>query len=191
MSIIHDEANRLHRLIDDILSLTEVEIDFDRDSEEFSVKVVMEEVRSMLNKTAEEKSIELEFNMSEDVSTLKGSKDQFKQMLINLVENAIKYTGEDGHVSCLAYISNNNFQIEISDNGIGIEEADIPRIFERFYRVDKARSRKVGGTGLGLAIVKHIALNFKAKIDVESKIGEGSTFKISIPIDNNGETVVN
>lgn len=191
LSIIHDEANRLHRLIDDILSLTEVEIDFDKESEEFSIKVIMEEVKSMLNKSAEEKNITLDFNIAEAVNTLKGSKDQFKQMLINLVENAIKYTGEGGNVTCLAYILEKNLRIEISDNGIGLSREDIPRIFERFYRVDKARSRKVGGTGLGLAIVKHIALNFKAEIDVESELGVGTTFKVYIPLDDNGGTVVN
>ena len=101
---------------------------------------------------------------------------KFKKMLINLVENAIKYTEDDGNVKTITNIINEKVSIKVQDNGIGISEEHIPRLFERFYRVDKARSREKGGTGLGLAIVKYIVINFGGTIKVDSKINEGTTF---------------
>ena len=107
---------------------------------------------------------------------IEGDANKFKQMLINLVENAIKYTEDDGNVKIITNIINEKVIIKVQDNGIGISEEHIPRLFERFYRVDKARSREKGGTGLGLAIVKYIVINFGGTIKVDSKINEGTTF---------------
>ena len=103
--------------------------------------------------------------------------------MLNLLSNAIKYTGENGKVSIKQYIKSEKVFIEVKDNGIGIPEEDIERIFERFYRVDKARSRDIGGTGLGLAITKHMVKSLGGNITVESILGIGSDFIVTIPVD--------
>ena len=102
-------------------------------------------------------------------------------MLVNLVENSAKYTPADGSVSVRASAQNGSLRIEIEDNGIGIPPEHHERIFERFYRVDKNRSRDIGGTGLGLSIVKHIVIQHGGTIDVRSTEGEGSTFTVELP----------
>ena len=103
---------------------------------------------------------------------------------MNLIGNAIKYTPENKDVYVEVYYDKNNLVIKVGDNGIGIPKEDIKRIFERFYRVDKARSREVGGTGLGLAITKHIVKNLDGTINVKSELGQGSEFIITIPKKN-------
>ena len=104
-----------------------------------------------------------------------------KQLLLNLIDNAIKYTPEGGTVIINQFTRNNEITIEVIDNGVGIPKEDQDKIFQRFYRVDKARSRSVGGTGLGLAITKHIVNSLQGNISVESKLGEGSKFIVTIP----------
>lgn len=188
LNIIEDEADRLYRLINDILSLSELEQGKTRRANE-SIKVekTIVEVLSMLKSQGDKKKIELSKEIHEEIGNLSGDPDKFKQMLINLVDNAIKYTPENGKVKVEAYnlmdeTNGNKVVIKVTDNGIGISKQHIPRLFERFYRVDKARSRKVGGTGLGLAIVKHIVILFHGEIEVESEIGKGTEFKIIIPV---------
>ena len=184
LGIILNEADRLQRLIEDILSLTDVETGNNKDYfENFGVDQVIDEVVSILSAEAKKKNIVLEAFIAENLPAIFGDRDQFKQMFINLLDNGIKYNKDDGKVTVFAEkLDSNRLKIIVRDNGIGIEEEDIPRIFERFYRVDKARSRKVGGTGLGLAIVKHIVMNFNGKIEIKSKLGEGTDFIIEIPI---------
>jgi two-component system phosphate regulon sensor histidine kinase PhoR len=104
-------------------------------------------------------------------------------MIINLVDNGIKYTPEGGYVKVTTIDRKDNVLIEVKDSGIGISKENIPRLFERFYRVDKGRSRKLGGTGLGLAIVKHIVESMKGSISVESEVGKGTKFTIVLPKD--------
>lgn len=182
LSIIEDEANRLNRLISDILSLSEIENKKSKPRNEIiDTQEKIMEIVSLLQNQAVHKSISLNAKIDADLSKLKGDTDQFKQMLINLIDNALKYTSEGGTVEVAAYNLENNVVIRIKDNGIGIPKEHIPRLFERFYRVDKARSRNVGGTGLGLAIVKHIVLQFKGKIEVQSEVGKGTEFILSIP----------
>ena len=183
LNIIEDEADRLNRLITDILSLSELETK--KTKQQFALintsnKII--EIVSMLQNQAAKKKISLQTIIAADVSKLKGDPDQFKQMMINLIDNAVKYTPEGGAVEVSAYNLESNVVIRIKDNGIGIPKEHVPRLFERFYRVDKARSRNVGGTGLGLAIVKHIVMQFEGKIDVQSEIGKGTEFVLSIPI---------
>jgi two-component system phosphate regulon sensor histidine kinase PhoR len=102
--------------------------------------------------------------------------------MINLLDNAVKYSPEGGKVIICAKAKEGYLQIDISDTGIGISESDLPRIFERFYRVDKARSRELGGTGLGLSIVKHIVQAHGGQVWVKSESGHGSTFSFTIPL---------
>lgn len=187
LNIIEDEADRLNRLISDIMSLSELEnkkVQSRVQQIDTSSKIL--EVLSMLQNQASKKRISLTANITEDLSELNVDPDQFKQMLINIIENAVKYTPEGGFVELTACNSEHNVLIKIKDNGIGIPKEHIPRIFERFYRVDKARSRNVGGTGLGLAIVKHIIMQLQGKIDVHSEIGKGTEFILTIPMEKVG-----
>jgi two-component system phosphate regulon sensor histidine kinase PhoR len=114
--------------------------------------------------------------------TMLGNRDRVKQMMINLVDNALKYT-EVGEVNIKITSTGNWIKITVSDTGIGIPEEHLNRLFERFYRVDKGRSRNQGGTGLGLSIVKHIVLLYKGKISVTSTVNGGTTFEILFPKD--------
>lgn len=187
LNIIEDEADRLYRLINDILALSELEQKKTKlIIEDINVGKVIKEVLSMLKSQSDKKNIQLSMNVEAGLRTIRGDADKVKQMLINLVDNAIKYTPENGIVFVEAYnqedrSAGNKIVIKVKDNGIGIPKQHIPRLFERFYRVDKARSRNVGGTGLGLAIVKHIAILLNAEIEVDSEAGKGTEFRIIIP----------
>lgn len=188
LSIIEDEADRLTRLINDIMFLSEIEQKKAMTvKNKIKVEKVIGEVLSMLKSQGEKKNIELLADIPEELKNLTGDTDKFKQMLINLVDNAIKYTPENGKVWVEAYNSTDGagrdrLVIKVRDNGIGIPKQHIPRLFERFYRVDKARSRKEGGTGLGLAIVKHIVILFNGEIEVQSEVGKGTQFTITLPV---------
>ncbi|WP_286904383.1 HAMP domain-containing sensor histidine kinase [Clostridium sp. UBA1652] len=179
LNIINDEAERLTRLINDILTLSNIEQKGDVFKEEFFPNAVIDDVFILMNNLIEDKKIKLEFK-NNNTKYLYGSRDGFKQMLINLIENAIKYSEEGDKVTFRSYNLDNKLVIEVEDTGCGIPESEIPRIFERFYRVDKARSRAKGGTGLGLAIVKHIVKNFNGDITVNSVLGKGSNFIVKI-----------
>ncbi|MBE6064192.1 two-component system histidine kinase PnpS [Clostridium cochlearium] len=181
LNIINDEADRLTRLINDILALSDIENNKDMKQESIHVNEILEDIVYLMENSSEEKNIEL-FIVGDKVSNIKGDKDKFKQMMINLVDNGIKYTEEGGKVYIGAKEEENNCVLWVEDTGVGISKEHIERLFERFYRVDKARSRRQGGTGLGLAIVKHIVLGFNGTINIESEEGKGSKFIIKIPI---------
>lgn len=182
LDIIDKEAERLSRLINDILVLSNIESNLTIDMHEFEPGSVIEEVINIMRKTAINKNIKLEFK-DDNVKNILGDKDKFHQLVLNLVENAIKYSKDTcGKVEVLSYNKENFYCLRVSDNGVGIPKADISRIFERFYRVDK--SRKKGGTGLGLAIVKHIVKIFNGEINVNSEPGEWTTFEVKIPYIN-------
>lgn len=180
LDIIEIESDRLHRLITDILLLSEIEsMDRESDQSEAHLEDVLEDVFEMLKYKADEKSITLKSNVNGEF-VINANRDRIKQMFINLIDNAIKYT-EKGHVQVTITEKNPWIQILIRDTGIGFSEVHKERLFERFYRVDKGRSRSQGGTGLGLSIVKHIVLLYKGKISVESTPGQGTTFEILLP----------
>ena len=132
----------------------------------------------MLKEEADKKHIEILFKPEEDFILPNVNSDHFKQLMINLITNAIKYT-DKGTVTIKAAILKDDYMLSVQDTGIGIPEESISHIFERFYRVDKSRSRKSGGTGLGLSIVKHIVQLYGAQISVTSKQGEGTTFTLT------------
>lgn len=186
LDIIDEESDRLARLIHDILILYDIEQNRDPVYEPFSTADVIKNVELLVMREAKIKNISVNVDVKNDVELI-GDRDKFKQMLLNLVYNAVKYTEPNGTVVVSSFKEKNNLVINVEDNGIGISKEDIPRIFERFYRVDKARSRDSGGTGLGLAIVKHIAISFNGNIDVKSILGKGSTFIIKIPINRDFE----
>ncbi|MEW9096136.1 MAG: two-component system histidine kinase PnpS [Clostridiaceae bacterium] len=181
LNIINDEAERLTRLINDILALSHIENSKDAKQELIDVDKVVEDVCHLVSNYAEKKNISLSIE-GEKCPRIYGDMDKFKQIILNLVDNGIKYTEDNGKVLIKKELKDKNLVITIKDTGVGIPKEHIGRIFERFYRVDKARSRAEGGTGLGLAIVKHIVLSFNGRIDVESEIGKGSKFIVTIPI---------
>lgn len=180
LDIIDIESDRLYRLINDILLLSEIE-SMDRETEQTRVDIesVVNEVYDILDQKASDKGLVLEAHFEGDTQ-LMANRDRIKQMLINLVDNAIKYT-EKGKVEIKAVRMANTITIKVIDTGVGFSEVHKERLFERFYRVDKGRSRNQGGTGLGLSIVKHIVMLYKGRISVESTPGQGSTFEIVLP----------
>lgn len=180
LDIINDEADRLTRLINDILTLSNIENKIDEKVEEIKVNDIVKDVYYLMKNTADKKNIRL-LTAVEDVPDLLGNSDRFKQMIINLVDNAIKYTDHNGTVKVGTKYENKECIIWVEDTGVGIPKEHIGRLFERFYRVDKARSRVQGGTGLGLAIVKHIVMAFNGVIKVESEVNKGSKFIVKIP----------
>ena len=181
LNIIDKEAERLTNLINDILILSNIENLHKMESGNFSPKEVIENIIDIVRKQAEKKQINIEF-INEFSDEIIGSKDKFHQLALNLIENAIKYSNENGNVKVVITSNNGYFIFKVIDDGIGIPQNDIPRIFERFYRVDKSRSTR--GTGLGLAIVKHIVKLFSGDITVQSKLGVGSIFTVRIKINN-------
>lgn len=175
IDIIAIETSRLKRLIEDLLVLSEIENKKDAEERVFDVRNAVESTVLTLEPLAEDKHIDIVTKIDEGIS-ITGSVDRFRQMLVNLIENAIKYSDEGSHVWVSAEDDGQHVTVSVKDEGIGIAPEHHDRLFERFYRVDKSRSKKVGGTGLGLSIVKHIAVLFGAKLKVESEVGKGSTF---------------
>lgn len=183
LRIIMLETERLTRLINDILSISKLESgDTEVAIERIRLDKVAYDVCDMLTIHAGEKQISIDAHMNQKPTFIMGNPDRVEQMLINLVENAIKYNKPGGSVTVQVFSNDKEANITISDTGIGIAEEHLPRMFERFYRVDKGRSRQMGGTGLGLAIVKHIVRSMNGEIEVHSKLGEGTEFLITLPL---------
>ena len=181
LEIIDLETDRLTRLIQDILILSEIETKKELDvSEECNIKSICKSVVEILKSKAENKGLVIELIVENNLKKYYGNKDKILQLIINLTDNAIKYT-EKGSVTLKCRQEKHKLVISVIDTGIGIDEDLIPRLFERFYRVDRGRSRNMGGTGLGLSIVKHIVESCNGKIEVISKKGEGSEFIVKLP----------
>lgn len=182
LGIIDDEVERLTRLISDILTLSDIEqIRPVKVKDVINVNSVIKDVYNLMKHTADAKDINIEI-IIKNSPNICGDKDRFKQMIINLIDNAIKYSESGDKVYIGTEIKEKKCIIWVEDTGPGISKEHIPRLFERFYRVDKARSRARGGTGLGLAIVKHIVLSFEGEIYVESELGNGTKFIVEIPL---------
>jgi len=170
----------LSNLLNDLIDISMIESGEMRMSYRyFDINLFIKNILTDLSLMAEEKNIKLVFNPTKEELQVFGDKDKLKQVFVNLLQNAIKYTDE-GSVEILLEEEKKFVNISIKDTGIGIPNEDLNRIFERFYRVDKARSRAVGGTGLGLAIVKHIIEAHNSKIIVKSKPDEGSIFSFKL-----------
>ncbi|MDQ0208093.1 two-component system histidine kinase PnpS [Alkalicoccobacillus murimartini] len=181
LKIILKESERLQSLIHDLLELSKIERSyFQVHLANMTLFQVAEEVITMLKDKANEKGIHLSLHAEGD-SRMTGDPERMKQIIINIVNNAIMYTPSNGHIEVSVKGNDSSVELSVADTGIGIEESEVPRVFERFYRVDRARSRNSGGTGLGLAIVKHLAEAHHANIHVSSKQGEGTTFTLLFP----------
>lgn len=181
LEIMHKESSRLDAMVQDILQLSKLEQKKTyANHEAVSIKGVVEEVFQILHQKAEIKEVSLEL-IEQDTLTIETDHDQLKQILLNLVGNAVSYTPEKGKVEVITMKDGEEAVIKVKDDGIGIPEEDQARIFERFYRVDKARSRNAGGTGLGLSIVKWLVDTMNGHIELESEVQKGSTFIVYLP----------
>lgn len=183
--LIHEEASRMSRLVDDLLTLSRME----HHSLPFVVEgvdltVLMDSVIARMVPRAEAQGLLLVNRMPASLPLVSGDPDRLQEVFLNLVQNAVQYTPSGGTVTISAEedVHQDRVGVSVEDTGIGIPAADLPRIFERFYRVDKARSRASGGTGLGLAIVKHIIELHHGRIDVSSVVGQGTRFQVWLPI---------
>ncbi len=181
---LKNETERLAQLITDLLDLARLESEEGvQNPAPVDVRSVLMVVLSRLRPAARRKSITLSWKRSGSAAlyTVLGDETQLTSMFSNLVENAVKYTPSGGRVEVTAGSGEDEVIVRISDTGIGIPAESLARIFERFYRVDKARSKETGGTGLGLSIVRHVAENHGGRVTVESAPGEGSTFTVHLP----------
>ncbi len=189
LDVVQDELKRMTRLVDDLLLLARADtggLPLQQAIVDLDV-VFLDVYRQFLSI---EPPVNLILKEVDQVSVL-GDKDRLKQLILNMIDNAVKYTPPGGDVMLGLSKSNGVAEIEISDTGVGIPAEDLPRIFDRFYRVDKARSRNLGGSGLGLSIAKWIAQAHGGSIRVESTVGEGSSFYITLPVVTNREAYAN
>jgi two-component system sensor histidine kinase SenX3 len=175
------EAERASRTVDDLLELTQIEFGDDAEFFEVSVLAIVAEAESRLSAAAEQAGVDILISVPADL-TVAGDRRQLVSALFNMLDNAVKYSPAGSSVVITAELTPaHSVRLSVSDAGVGIPQRDIDRIFERFYRVDRARSRETGGTGLGLAIVRHVASNHHGEVTVESLEGSGSTFTLSLP----------
>ena len=182
MSVIYQNSNRLANLIDDLLDLSRIEFGkMKMEFEPLDIRPIVNRSINILEKSAKDKGISIKIDIPENLPKISGDGKRLSQVFLNLLDNAIKYTPENGSITVSACPAGKFVQTNIADTGIGISEKDIPRIFERFYRVDKGRSRELGGTGLGLSIVKHIVQAHNGQVWVKSALGQGSIFSFTIP----------
>ena len=182
ISIIKDHAKRLENIIEDLLSLSELELSKDCLSKtEFDLKKLTDEITLSFGYALDTKRHMLSIDQQGDDFKIKADKDKIEQVIVNLIDNAVKYTNEGGQINIYILDQQNDITVTIRDNGIGIPKEDVDRVFERFYRVDKARSRELGGTGLGLGIAKHIILAHNGEISIESEINKGTKVLIRLP----------
>jgi two-component system phosphate regulon sensor histidine kinase PhoR len=182
VQVIKRQSDRLTKIVEDLLALSKIELkEFQLKIETLPFHELAEDVLRYIQEATEKKKISISLELPTPLM-VKGDRHYLEQILINLIDNAIKYGREGGKITVSA-VQRNQSEVEISviDNGIGIPKEDLPRIFERFYRVDKGRSQELGGTGLGLSIVKHLISAHGGRVWAESQFGEGSTFYFTLP----------
>jgi len=181
LKIIYSDCERLAKLIDDILDLAKIESDnLALNLKSCDVKEIVQRIVSGMSMRIKAKSLDINVKIPDQIAGIMADENRIAQVLVNLIENALKYT-KRGEISISALEEGDFLRINVTDTGIGIPEKDIPRLFERFYRVDKARSKELGGTGLGLSIVKHIVYAHNGKVSVQSAQGKGSVFSFTVP----------
>lgn len=183
LEIILDHSRRLARLTDDLLRLSKMDADrLELEVQRLGVPHFVESCVETAQRPALEKDLRISVNLQERLPDIAADRRRLAEVLQNLLDNAIQYTSPGGQIMLSASADAGEVRFTVSDTGIGIPQADQPRIFERFYRVDAARSREVGGTGLGLAIAKHLVEAHGGRIWVESEVGQGSQFYFTVPI---------
>ncbi len=182
LSIIEEETKRLNELIEDVLTLSFIEQNLDIKAERINLIKVLEDIIFKLENIAVIKRIDLKLISEEKNIFIQSNKYSLTRIFINIIDNSIKYSPEGESIEIKVSYNEGKVVVTVSDNGRGISKEDMPRIFERFYRVDKSRTRKEKGTGLGLAIVKHLTKSIGGEIDLKSELGKGTDFSIILPI---------
>ncbi len=184
LNVISSEGNRMANLVSDLLTLSRYDTNrVVREITEFDLGELAKQCQLKLDIEAGKKNQKMECYVTADVPPVKADKNGIERVILNVLSNAIKYTKENGEIKIYVGFVYNDAYIKIIDNGIGIPEQDLGRVFERFYRVDKARSREMGGTGLGLAIAKEIIEQNNGSIDIKSIFGKGTEVVIRIPVE--------
>lgn len=184
LSVIIKEADRMTRIVKDLLTLSKLDEAQNEavEPDDIDLQVLLDGVIEKMYITAKKKNQEINYKPINEVPVFKSNRDKLEQVIINIVSNAIKYTSDGGKIDIISGKLYNDAFIKVIDNGIGIPKENIPRLFERFYRIDKARSRDTGGTGLGLAISKQIIENIGGTITINSEFGRGTEVIITFPI---------
>ena len=189
LRVMERHSKRLGLLVDDLLTLAHLE---SRSAGlQFSAVQLAELFQSVIRdweKKLAEKQLKVVVDLSPDARTIRADETRLHEVLYNLLDNALKYSRENGEIRLRAVQRGPEIVLSVTDNGIGISKDDLPRIFERFYRADKARSRELGGTGLGLAIVKHIAQLHGGRVEAESEFGKGTTIRVILPVTWRGDS---
>ena len=184
LNVISSEGNRMANLVSDLLTLSRYDTNrVVREITEFDLGELAKQCQLKLDIEAKKKNQKVECYVTADVPPVKADKNGIERVILNVLSNAIKYTKENGEIKIYVGFVYNDAYIKIIDNGIGIPEQDLGRVFERFYRVDKARSREMGGTGLGLAIAKEIIEQNNGSIDIKSIFGKGTEVVIRITVE--------
>ena len=183
LDIVYNEADRMTRMVKDLLTLTK--LDYDRADDEpgdVDIASVARSVATSMDIEARKQGVTISCLVPADLPHIRGDRDRIQQVVMNIVSNAVKYNQRGGRVDITGGERGGNIFVTVSDTGLGIPEEDLPRIFERFYRVDKARSREKGGTGLGLAIAKEIIETYGGSISVRSQEGRGTSMTMTFPV---------
>jgi two-component system sensor histidine kinase SenX3 len=184
------EATRLANTIEDLLVLSRIESEEAPEREAVPVHLVVAEAVTRIRPAAEHLGITIDAPEPDPHLAVMGDRRQLVSALYNLLDNAVKYSDRDSAVDVRATNDGRVIALSVADHGIGIPARDLERVFERFYRVDLARSRQTGGTGLGLSIVRHVMANHAGDVTVESRLGEGSTFTLHLPLTATGPVAV-
>ena len=185
LQIIDKHTGRLEQLVDDLLSLSAIESkEVDFKFEPTSIGTVIETVKNLSKEMIEKRGHTISVTIEKELPAVLIDRPRMEQVFLNLLDNAIKFTPFGGSIAISAQKEDDFIRVDFKDNGVGIDAAHLPRIFERFYRVDKGRCRDMGGTGLGLSIVKHIVLAHHGKVSVSSEPEKGSTFSVFLPLNS-------
>jgi two-component system phosphate regulon sensor histidine kinase PhoR len=182
LETIQRNTDRLINIVSDLLLLSNLEEEAVLELEDIDLGGFLENVIRIFDQKLKDKQLSLVIDVKDNLAPIKADLFKLEQMMLNLLDNAVKYT-DCGKITVSMDVDNKRVRIQVRDTGIGIPKDDIPRIFERFYVVDKSRSRRFGGTGLGLSIVKHIVLLHHGTIDVESALGKGTSVTVTLPTD--------
>lgn len=183
LEVMNRHSNRLHALVDDLLSLAQLESAHPNlHRSDIRISELFAAIVRDWGKKFAEKKLSIEVGVDPDMPILRADETRLHEILYNLLDNAVKYSNPGGKIRLQAQRRDNEIVLSVADRGVGIPEADLPRIFERFYRTDKARSRELGGTGLGLSIVKHIAQMHGGNVQAESALGRGTTIRVALPL---------
>ncbi len=182
LGVINSEIDRMTRIVKDLLTLSRLDHGESIKKSLFNIKDIISEIVNKLSMNAKKHNQTIKFTSTTDIPDYMGDKDKIERVIINIVSNSLKYTPDGGKIDIYAGCVYNEIYIRIKDNGIGIPQKDLARIFERFYRVDKARTRSMGGTGLGLAIAKEIVEKHEGKIKINSEVDKGTEVLITLPL---------